>query len=149
MSVVRVGNRLPRGEGRGEDLADDHGIGVFQLIELRAQVRFVLRHIEHLGDAEDLADVVGILGDEQAGRTGDGGQAPEGVQSEMTPERGRGFRGIEMLEPEKVRRHGVALGQFLGREVDAQAAGEIRLGGGAERDADADAVRAPRSGRSR
>ena len=49
----------------------------------------ILRHIENLGDAEELANVVGIFRDEDAGRARDGSEPSECVESDVTPERAR------------------------------------------------------------
>ena len=83
-------------------MADDDGVGIFQGVKFRSQAGLALGHIEDDGDAEDLPDVFGILGDEQSWWAGDWGDTAEFIQAEVAPESGGGFSGVEVLESEEV-----------------------------------------------
>jgi hypothetical protein len=128
------------GEGGGEDLADDDGVGEFERIEFGTDGGAVLGDIEDLGETDELADVVSGFGDEDACGAGDRGETAVGVEAEVAPERGGGFGRVEVLEFEEEGGERVALGERVRGFVDGETFGEIGLGSGGETDADGETV---------
>ena len=66
-------------ESRSQDLPHHHCIRIFQQVEFRAEMGLVLGNVEHLHHPQNLADVIGIFRDEQAGGADNGSEAAEFV----------------------------------------------------------------------